>query len=77
MNEPFKFYALNEKGIYAVDAITQGFDLLLKGLYNIIETQNNTGAREMALMRTKLEEACFFAKRAVSIDPVYQKFEEN
>lgn len=69
MNKEFTVHALNDEGLNAVGHIAATFDLLLDQLNQICPD----GGREIAIVRTKLEEACFFAKKAISCTPKYQK----
>ena len=69
----FKTHRLNEAGIKKCDAIGEVFENTLEVLRAMCANEyKGTGAREMALVATKLQEACFFAKRAVAILPEYQ-----
>ena len=70
----FRTHRLNEAGIKKCDAIGEVFENTLAVLQAMCANQyKGTGAREMALVATKLQEACFFAKRAVAILPEYQE----
>lgn len=57
MNKEFATHMLNEVGKAKAQAIAHAFDACLEALSVICPP-----GREMALARTKLEEACFFAK---------------
>jgi hypothetical protein len=59
---------LNAEGLVKANAIASAFENLL----NSVEDLCGTGGREMALVRTKLEEASFFAKKAMAIRPENQ-----
>ncbi len=61
MRPEFKVHMLNESGKKKAAAIAEGFSILLDGL----EAQGLTG-RDLALVKTKLEEACFVAKRGMA-----------
>lgn len=61
MRPEFKVHMLNESGKKKASAIAEGFSILLDGL----EAQGLTG-RDLALVKTKLEEACFVAKRGMA-----------
>lgn len=62
MNAAFEVHMLNEDGKKLAGIIAEGFDRLL------LDLENDCGkdGREMAIVRTKLEEACFFAKKAMA-----------
>ena len=64
MNREFAVHMLNEDGKRKAKAIAEAFDRCLDDLVRICP-----GGREMAICRTKLEEASFFAKKAMASDP--------
>lgn len=61
MNKEFAVHMLNETGKTKAQEIAQTFDVCLEKLVELCPP-----GREMALVRTKLEEACFFAKKAMA-----------
>lgn len=63
MNKEFKTYLLNEEGIARVAHTKQAFDALLETLKIVCPE-----GREFAIVKTKLEEASFFAAKAISLD---------
>lgn len=63
MNHEFAVHRLNDEGMKKAKLIAESFDGLAKTLSIVC----NDG-REMSICRTKLEEACFFAKKAMAID---------
>lgn len=75
MNKEFAVHMLNETGKAKAARIAEAFDRLLVELTT--PATPNDGAenilcqpgRETALVRTKLEEACFFAKKAMASAP--------
>ena len=69
MHKEFKVHILNPEGIQKAKKIAQLFDDLLTGLEPIA----SVASREMAIVRTKLEEAAFFAKKAMANIPENQK----
>ncbi len=69
MNKEFQVHILNEGGIAKAQKLAALFDNLLNELVAI----NPTTSREMSLVRTKLEEASFFAKKAMANDPANNK----
>jgi len=69
MHEPiypqFQFHKLSEAGQGKAKLIAGMYSELLDQLENICGSLNN--GREMALVKTKLEEACFFSKKAMAV----------
>lgn len=68
MHDLFKFHRLNPEGVKKAAAIAESFDTLLMTLEPLC-----TDPRLKAIVRTKLEEACFFAKKAMAVDPTNQE----
>ena len=66
----FEVHMLNPSGIEKAKQIRDAFDNLLTELDALTP---NGGHREMAIVRTKLEEACFFAKKALANQPENQQ----
>lgn len=62
MNHEFAVHKLNDEGMKKAKLIAESFDSLLKTL-SIVCIEG----RELAVCKTKLEEACFFAKKAMAI----------
>jgi uncharacterized protein YggE len=71
MDPLFEFHRLNEAGVAKANAVASAFDELLRILQEI--TAEESTGRPFAIVRTKLEEACFFAKKAVAINPANQE----
>lgn len=65
MSIEFKFHTLNEGGIGKAQAIAYGFDELLTKLERLC-----ADGRELSIVKTKLEEACYFAKQAMARCPL-------
>lgn len=70
MNAEFQVHLLNPKGIEKAKAIGAAFDELLEKLFTLTSQEDKTVApvrsREMGIVRMKLEEGCFFAKKAMA-----------
>lgn len=64
MNKEFAVHMLNDAGKDKAKAIAEAFDECLEKLVALCPT-----GRELAITRTKLEEACFFAKKAMASAP--------
>jgi hypothetical protein len=67
MHDAFAFHKLNEQGQAQANAIA----ILFSDLLQKIEP-SHFDPRTAALARTKLEEACFFAKKSMAMNPNYQ-----
>jgi hypothetical protein len=63
MQREFKVHVLNERGKQKANAIAETFNDALERLMMFVPP-----CRELALVRTKLEEACFFAKKGMASD---------
>jgi hypothetical protein len=61
MDPLFEVHMLNEVGKGKARNIAEDFDELLSNLIEVCGT-----GREMSIVKTKLEEACFFAKKAMA-----------
>jgi hypothetical protein len=66
MNALFEVHILNERGKERARKIGQLFSELLFALSDAAESPCPREGRDMAIVRTKLQEACFFAKRAMA-----------
>lgn len=67
MNELFKAYKLNEKGMEKAKGIAEKFNHLFLELY--ADFLENNESREWSIAKTKLEEACFYTKKAMAKMP--------
>jgi hypothetical protein len=67
-NPEFEVHILNDNGIAKAKHIAANFDSFL----NAIKIALPAG-RELSIVKTKLEEACFFAKKGMAKDPANQK----
>lgn len=65
----FEVHMLNEDGISKARDLAASFDTLLEEVLLI----NPSPSREMSIVRTHLEIASFFAKRAMANQPENQK----
>ena len=70
MHQGFQTYLLNEDGQQKAREIGTAFDVLLTQLLPICE---GGASREMALVKTHLEIACFYAKKSMAIQPANQE----
>ena len=75
MDNLFAPHALNPTGISKLDYIHEHFQTLLSAIEVAAGSQEAPfcNAREMAIVRTKLQEASFFAVRAAALVPENQK----
>lgn len=69
IREEFRVHILNDAGIEKAKEIAEEFTMFL----NYLENQCGSDGRYMAIVRTKLEEASFFAKKAVASRQENQK----
>ena len=67
-NSEFEVHMLNEMGILKAKEIRITFDNCLNKLKDICPE-----GRCLSIVKTKLEEACFFAKKAMASDPSNQR----
>lgn len=70
IRDEFQFHILNETGKQKAMIIALEFDAFVSSIEGIIGTW---GGREMSIARTKLEEACFFAKKSMANQPENQE----
>lgn len=68
MDPSFASHRLNEAGFAKAKVIADSFDLLLVALSGLCAP-----GRELSIVKTKLEEACFFAKKAMASHPGNQE----
>lgn len=66
MHKEFNVHMLNDKGKEKAKEIAESFDELLNKLERVLF---HTPSREFSIICTKLEEACFFAKKAMANNP--------
>ena len=69
MRSEFSVHLLNPQGIKKAEALAEVFSVALSG----IEALCGPEGREMAIVKTKMQEAAFFAKRAMAIRVENQK----
>lgn len=67
----FEVHRLNERGLACCEEVARLFDDLLHALEGPTAGELSQ-SRERAIVVTKLQEACFFAKRAVATQPEFQ-----
>jgi hypothetical protein len=68
----FQTYVLNSRGVAKAEAIATVFDDLLAKVAALCPA-----GRELSIVRTKLEEACFYAKKSMASDPTNQVTEDK
>jgi hypothetical protein len=68
MHKEFEVHLLNDKGIGRAKTVAADFDNLLTNLEVYIPQ-----GREFSIVKTKLEEAAFFAKKAIANDKINQQ----
>lgn len=63
IRKEFQVHRLNEEGLKKADEVAEGFSSLL----DLIEKKADGGdPRLLAIVRTELERACFYAKKALA-----------
>jgi hypothetical protein len=76
MSDLFKVHLLNELGIERAKGMATRFSELIEWLEQCAKPlgiNEVVAAREMAIVKTHLETACFFAKKAMAMNPENQK----
>jgi hypothetical protein len=76
MHQEFEVHLLNDEGIAKAKRLAELFDNLLTEVETLCLVPGQgagPNARQMAIVRTKLEEASFFSKKALAIIPENQK----
>jgi hypothetical protein len=68
MHREFEVHLLNERGINVAQSLVLRFDELLSWLDTVLPE-----GREFSIVKTKLEEASFFAKKAMAVNKEFQK----
>ena len=68
MHTEFAVHELNDVGFANAKQIALAFDGLLSDLEILCPA-----GRELSIVKTKLEEACFFAKKSVALDSGNQR----
>lgn len=74
-NSEFQFYKLNENGLDECEQVARLFDDFLADLEHTLSHKGDP--RCIAIVKTKLEEACFFAKKAAALKLDNQLNEEG
>lgn len=70
MNDAFVVHKLNTEGMFKARDIARAFDTLVGALTDAGVDYN---PRLRAIVMTKLEEACFFAKKSMASSPAYHE----
>lgn len=73
IDDLFKVHRLNTQGIQAAEQLAKDFTALLRKVEALAAAPGQPAGRELALVRTKLQEACFNAKRAMAMNPANQE----
>lgn len=75
MNELFEVHLLNEKAIERAKKLAENFDDCLEDTLNFISLPGASGinGRYVALFKTHMELASFYAKKALAVLPENQK----
>jgi hypothetical protein len=75
MHQEFEVHILNDVGIAKAKELAQIFDRALDSVLQLCVTnvEPKLNGRELAIVRTQLETASFFAKKAMAVLPENQK----
>jgi hypothetical protein len=68
MDTLFKVHKLNAEGLAKARKLAEAFDALLDEIHRVSETGTSEPTRELYLVRTYLELACFYAKKNMAMD---------
>jgi hypothetical protein len=68
----FEVHILNELGIARARSLAGVFDRALTDILDLVPP-----GRELSIVKTKLEEACFFGKKGLAKNPENQKIEKS
>lgn len=68
MGDEFKVHRLNEDGLRKAEALADAFSQCLETVEKLVPP-----GRERSLVVTKMQEACFFAKRGIAVNPENQQ----
>jgi hypothetical protein len=71
LNSIFSARKLNKFGIQVVAEVRDNFDSLLNTLENRLPP-----SRELSIVKTNLETACMYTIKAVSLDPMFQDYND-
>lgn len=66
MDSLFEVHKLNEIGLTKANNIAKSFDDLLAAIHSYCLPTGATDSRYFALVKTHLEQACFYAKKAMA-----------
>ena len=69
MSPLFQTHKLNDNGFYKAKEIAVAFNSLLIQLEHLCPIDN----REFSIVKTKLEEACFYAKKTMANESINQE----
>lgn len=72
MSPLFQVHRLNDIGLQKAENIAVDFNTLLTNLEDTVGPEA-TKTREFSVVKTKLEEACFFAKKSLANQTENQK----
>lgn len=70
MHQGFQTFKLNPDGMAKAQVIGESFDQLLTRLLSLCE---GGASREIALVKTHMEIACFYAKKSMALQKVNQE----
>lgn len=69
MHPAFEVHMLNEDGKLLARQLADAYEQLRATVELACASGKTAGGRELALATTKLEESCFYAKKAMAMQP--------
>lgn len=72
MDQVFEFFKLNPAGVERAALLATEFDSFYARIRELIGTPASGSTRELAIVRTNLEAACMYSKKALAMNPANQ-----
>lgn len=75
MDQLFKVHKLNDLGMTKAIGIAKAYDMLLETVGELMGTPSSGSTRELSLVRTHLELASFYTKKAMAMQVQNQQLD--